>query len=322
MAVSGASRPILITGAAGFVGTHLLERLGIGSAPLVGWFRPGAEPVVPHAAATWASVEMLDRDAVVRALETLRPAAVYHLAGAAHAGQSWRHTRETYEGNVLATYHLFEGLRRLGQGPRVLVTGSATVYAPQSEPIMDDAPFGPQSPYATSKLAQDLLARRAWTDDGIPTVVARSFNHIGPGQHPSFVASGIARQIAMIEAGRQPPVITLGNLEPRRDLMDVRDTVRAYVAMMERGKPGETYNVCSGRAIAIGELVERLVAQSRIHVTIAQDPALFRPNDAPLLVGDHSRLTADTGWSPQIAIDKTVVDLVEYWRAQIQQTPQ
>lgn len=322
MAASGDARPILITGAAGFVGTHLLERLATGAAPLVGWFRPGAEPAVPHPAATWVSVEMQDRAAVVHALDGLEPAAVYHLAGAAHAGHSWRHTRETYEGNVLATYHLFDGLRRLGQRPRVLVTGSATVYAPQSEPIADDAPLGPQSPYATSKLAQELLARRAWTDDGIPAVVARSFNHIGPGQHPSFVASGIARQIALIEAGRQQPVITLGNLDPKRDLMDVRDTVRAYEAMVERGTPGRTYNICSGRAIAIGELVERLVSQSHVPVTIAQDPGLFRPNDAPILVGDHARVTADTGWSPEIAIEQTLADLVEYWRAQIQQTPQ
>lgn len=317
-----AARPILITGAAGFVGTHLLERLAAEPAPLVGWFRPGAEPAVPHPAATWVCVEMLDRDAVTRALHGLDPSAVYHLAGAAHAGQSWRHTRETYEGNVLATYHLFDALRRLGQRPRVLVSGSATIYAPQSQPIADDAPLGPQSPYATSKLAQELLARRAWTDDGIPAVVARSFNHIGPGQHPSFVASGIARQIALIELGRQPPVLTLGNLEPRRDLMDVRDTVRGYVAMIDRGTPGQTYNVCSGRAIAIGDLVQRLTRQCRVPVTIVQDQSLFRPNDAPLLVGDHARLTADTGWSPEIAIDRTLGDLLEYWRAQVQLTAQ
>jgi len=322
MAASGAPRPILITGAAGFVGTHLLERLATGPAPLVGWFRPGAEPAVPHPGATWVSVEMLDRDSVVHALDDLAPSAVYHLAGAAHAGQSWRHTRETYEGNVLATYHLFDALRRLGQRPRVLVSGSATVYAPQSQPITDDAPLGPQSPYATSKLAQELLARRAWTDDGIPAVVARSFNHIGPGQHPSFVASGIARQIALIEAGRQKPVMTLGNLEPKRDLMDVRDTVRAYEALVERGTPGQTYNVCAGKAIAIGKLVEQLVSYSRVAVTIGQDPALLRPNDAPVLVGDHSRVTADTGWRPEIAIERTLADLIEYWRAQVQQTPQ
>jgi GDP-4-dehydro-6-deoxy-D-mannose reductase len=315
--VSSASRPVLITGAAGFVGTHLLDRLADGSAPLVGWFRPGAEPVTPHPAVTWVSIEMLDRNAVDRALAGLDPSAVYHLAGAAHVGHSWQQTRETYEGNVLATYHLLDGLRRLGQRPRVLISGSAMVYMNQDRPITDLAPIGPKSPYATSKLAQELLGRRAWSDDGIPAIVTRSFNHIGPGQHPSFVASGVARQIALIESGQQAPVLTVGNLEPKRDLMDVRDTVRAYMAIVERGTPGQTYNVCSGRAIAIGDLVRHLTSRSRVPVAIAHDPALFRPSDAPLLVGDHARLTADTGWMPEIELDKTLDDLLEYWRTQV-----
>jgi len=319
---SSATRPILVTGAAGFVGTHLLERLARGSAPLVGWFRPGAEPAYPHPAATWVSVEMLDRAAVEGALADLDPAAVYHLAGAAHVGQSWQHTRETYEGNVLATHHLLDGLRRLDLRPRVLISGSATIYRHQDAPITDESPIGPQSPYATSKLAQEMLGRRAWTDAGIPTVVARSFNHIGPGQHWSFVASGVARQIARIEAGLQQARIVVGNVAARRDLMDVRDTVRAYVAMVERGTPGQTYNVCSGRAIAIGDLIDRLVSRSRVPVTVVQDPALFRPSDVPLLVGDHGRLTADTGWVPEMAIDQTLTDILEDWRAQVQHTPQ
>ena len=315
------TRPILVTGAAGFVGTHLLERLARGSTPLVGWYRPGAEPTRPHPAATWVSVEMLDGDAVSAALSDLDPSAVYHLAGAAHVGQSWQHTRETYEGNVLATHHLLDALRRVERRPRVLIAGSATIYKNQDRPITDQSPIGPQSPYATSKLAQEMLGQRAWSDAGIPTVVARSFNHIGPGQHWSFVASGVARQIALIEAGRQQPRLTVGNLTPKRDLMDVRDTVRAYEAMIERGTPGQTYNVCSGRAIAIGDLIGQLVSRSRVEITLTQDPALFRPSDVPLLVGDHSRLTADTGWNPEISIDRTLTDVLDYWRAQVQ-TPQ
>jgi GDP-4-dehydro-6-deoxy-D-mannose reductase len=313
---------VLVTGAAGFVGTHLLNLLARERRRLVGWFRPGAEPVHPHPAAEWHAVEMLDRGAVRQALAAAPPDAVYHLAGAAHVGNSWRHTRETYEGNVLSTHHLLDGLRCLGRRPRVLITGSATIYTRQDHAITDTAPIGPQSPYAASKLAQEMLGRRAWSDDGVPTIVARSFNHIGPGQHPSFVASGIARQIALIETGQQPPVLTLGNLAARRDLMDVRDTVRAYVALIERGAPGQTYNVCSGRAIAIGELAAELTRRSRIPVSIVQDPSLFRPNDAPLLLGDHTRLTADTGWTPAIPIEQTLHDLLEYWRAQVQQTAQ
>jgi GDP-4-dehydro-6-deoxy-D-mannose reductase len=320
--VTNPARPILVTGAAGFVGTHLLERLSRGPSPLVGWFRPGAEPINPRPSVRWMSVELLDAAAVERALADVRPADIYHLAGAAHVGQSWQHTRETYEGNVLATHHLLDGLYRLDQRPRVLISGSATIYRHQDGPITDDAPIGPQSPYATSKLAQELLGRRAWTDTGIPTVIARSFNHIGPGQHWSFVASGVARQIARIEAGLQQARIVVGNVAPKRDLMDVRDTVRAYVAMVERGTPGRTYNVCSGRAIAIGDLIDRLVSRSRVPVAVVQDPALFRPSDAPLLVGDHARLTADTGWTAEMPIDQTLTDILDDWRAQVQQTPQ
>jgi GDP-4-dehydro-6-deoxy-D-mannose reductase len=312
-------QPVLITGAAGFVGGHLVERLAARSVPIVAWFRPSAPPAsAPHHAAQWSAIELLDADAVASALATISPSTIYHLAGAAHVAQSWQHARETYEGNVLATHHLLNGLRRADLRPRVVIAGSATVYRRQDRATLDTDPLGPQSPYATSKLAQELLGKQAWTDAGIPVVVARSFNHIGPGQHESFVASAVARQLALIEAGRQEPVLWLGNLDARRDLMDVRDTVRAYEAMAERGQPGQTYNVCSGRAWPVRELVDLLVARSTRRVTIEQNPALLRPSDTPLMLGDHSRLTADTGWTPEIPISRTLDDLLHYWRARVQ----
>jgi GDP-4-dehydro-6-deoxy-D-mannose reductase len=162
-----------------------------------------------------------------------------------------------------------------------------------------------------------MVALRAWEDDGIPSLIARAFNHVGPRQAPSFVASSIAKQIAEIEAGRRPARLEMGNLDSERDIMDVRDTVRAYRAMMKSAKPGIAYNVCSGRALPIRTLVELLKAKAFVPITIDQDPARFRPNDTPLVLGDHSRLTADTGWSPQIRIDQTVGDLLAYWRQQI-----
>jgi GDP-4-dehydro-6-deoxy-D-mannose reductase len=315
-------QPVLVTGAAGFVGGHLVERLAARPAPIVGWYRPGLPPPdPPHPAVQWMAVELLDRDAVLSTLADISPGAIYHLAGAAHVAQSWQQSFETYEGNVLATHYLFDGLRRANLRPRVVVAGSATIYRRQDRAILDTDALGPQSPYATSKLAQELLGRQAWTDDGIPAVLSRSFNHIGPGQHPSFVASGIARQIALIEAGRQPPVVTLGNLDARRDLMDVRDTVRAYVALAERGTPGQTYNVCAGRALAIRELVDMLLARSTVAVTIAQNPALLRPSDTPLMLGDHARLTADTGWTPAIPMEQTLDDLLDFWRTRVRLTP-
>jgi GDP-4-dehydro-6-deoxy-D-mannose reductase len=306
---------VLVTGAAGFVGGHLLDRLAATSAVIAAWYRPGWPPLTPRPDVHWAAVELLDRDAVATAIATIAPDTIYHLAGAAHVAQSWRHASETYQGNVLATHHLLAALRAARLRPRVVIAGSATIYRKQDRAIVDTDPVGPQSPYATSKLAQELLGCQAWTDDAIPVVVARSFNHIGPGQHESFVASSVARQIARIESRRQPPVLTLGNLDARRDLTDVRDTVRAYEALAARGRPGQTYNVCSGRALAIRELVDSLCARARVPVTLAQDPALLRPSDTPLMLGDHARLTADTGWQPAIPMDQTLDDLLDYWRA-------
>lgn len=245
------------------------------------------------------------------------PGRVYHLAGAAHVGRSWEHTLETYQANVLATHHLLATLADVQPAARVLVTCSGAIYRSQDRPITEEDPVAPSSPYAISKLAQEMLARQAWHDDGMPTLVARAFNHTGPGQDPSYVAPGIARQIACIEAGLQPPALRIGNLDSRRDLSDVRDIVRAYVAMMDRARAGEPYNVCSGRAISIRMLVDVFLSHARVAIAVEQDPALFRPSDAPLLVGSHARLTADTGWTPEISLEQTVADLLDDWRARV-----
>jgi GDP-4-dehydro-6-deoxy-D-mannose reductase len=315
--VSPMPAPILVTGAAGFVGGHLLNLLAQQSHPLVGCFHPAAAPRYPRPDVAWVPLDLLNREAVAHILAEKLPDAIYHLAGVAHVAQSWQNPAHAYEGNVLATHYLFEALRTHELRPRVFVSGSAMIYCPQDRPIREDDALGPTSPYATSKLAQEMLAQRAWEMDGVPTVIARSFNHVGPGQDASYVAPGIAKQIALIEAGRQDPVITMGNLQPKRDLTDVRDTVRAYVAMMERAQPGQPYNVCSGKGLSIAELVETFIARARTSVRVVQDPARFRPNDVPLLVGDHQRLTADTGWRPGIPFERTVDDLLEYWRLQV-----
>jgi GDP-4-dehydro-6-deoxy-D-mannose reductase len=305
--------PILVTGAAGFVGGHLLDRLLVDHDSVVGWYRPGSRAPRPRAGVQWAPVELLDREAVSSAVTDLTPSAVYHLAGAAHVGQSWRFVLETYQGNVLATHHLLTALQSL-PGVRVLLTCSATIYKPLDRPLREGDPLAPGSPYATSKLAQEMRAVRACEDDGMAVLIARAFNHTGPGQDPSFVAPGIARQIAQIEAGVQEPVLRVGNLEPKRDLTDVRDVVRAYVGMMARAVPGQPYNVCSGRQLSIRVLVDAFISRARTKITVVQDAALFRPNDAPLLVGDHGRLSAATGWIPEIPLETTVDDLLAHWR--------
>ena len=310
--------PILVTGAAGFVGRHLLQELLAAGERVVAWYRPGTEITTRAPALEWRQIEMLDREAVANAVQQLQPSAVYHLAGWAQVAQSWQQTFETYRNNVLGTHHLLRAVQRSVPAARVLVTCSGTIYAPQNRPLREDDPLAPASPYATSKLAQEMLARQAWADDRVPTLIARSFNHTGAGQDPSYVAPGIARQIARIEAGLQEPVLRLGNLDPKRDLSDVRDVVRAYVAIMRVGRAGQPYNVCSGRHLSIRELVETFVARAKVPLTVTQDPALFRPNDTPMMVGDHSRLTNDTGWMPAIPLYETVDELLSYWRTQIE----
>jgi GDP-4-dehydro-6-deoxy-D-mannose reductase len=310
-----ATGPVLVTGAAGFVGSHLVELLLEEGADVVGWQRPSTRPLTA-ASLRWQTIELLDRASVIAAIGELQPSAIYHLAGSAHVADSWQHTRETFEGNVLATHHLLEALHQAGHAPRVLISGSATIYGPSSEPLTEDAGLAPASPYATSKLAQEMVAAQAWREHGIPVLLARSFNHVGPRQTPAYVAPSIARQIAAIERGELPPVLKMGNLDPERDVMDVRDTVRAYRAMMASAEPGVPYNVCGGRAIRIGDLVELFRSRARVPVSIELDPARMRPSDVPRLWGSHARLTRASAWAPTIPLEQTVDDLLAWWRTQ------
>ena len=307
---------VLVTGAAGFVGSHLLELLEQEQTQVVALLRPGTKPLVSGSRIIWHAVELHDRDAVAAALAAFSPSEIYHLAGVPHVGDSWAHVHETFAGNVLATHHLFDGLRKTGGKPRVLITSTAFVYAPQTRAISEHDVVRPNSPYGTSKLAQEMLAVRAWEDDGVPTLIARAFNHVGPRQSPAFVAASIAKQIAEIEAGKRKPVLMMGNMESKRDIMDVRDTVRAYRAMMAGARPGIPYNVCSGVPLPIRDLVELMRSKARVPITIDLDPTRLRPSDTPVVLGDHGRLTADTRWTPTIRIEQTVEDLLAYWRNQ------
>jgi GDP-4-dehydro-6-deoxy-D-mannose reductase len=301
----------LVTGAAGFAGSHLLQHLDR-STELVAWSRSDPPPELA-ALARWRRIDILDRSAVTGAIRDLRPSFIFHCAGLPHVGESWSDTMAPLAVNVMGTHRVLDAVATVGHGCRVLVTGSAHVYGPSSEPIAEDHVLSPASPYALSKLAQEELALRT-SGTGIEVIVTRSFNHTGPRQKPSFVAPGVALQIARIERGDVPPVIKVGNLDVRRDIIDVRDTVRAYAALMKSGAPGTVYNVASGVSRPVRALVDALVALARVPIRIEQDPARLRVNDIPFLVGNPQRLRAATGWEPQIPFDKMTADLLTYWR--------
>jgi GDP-4-dehydro-6-deoxy-D-mannose reductase len=265
---------------------------------------------------TWEAIDILDRAAVAEGIARLRPAIVYHCAGAAHVGQAWQRTEPTLAINVRGTHHLLDALSRSGVDTRVLLPGSALVYRPAAEALTEEHPRVPASPYGLSKLAQELLGIH--TAPPVQVMTARAFNHFGPRQDPAFSTSGFARQIAAIEARLQPPEIAVGNLDARRDLTDVRDTVRAYRAIAEGGAAGRAYNVCSGRAVMIGDVLEMLVARARVPIRVHVDPARLRPNDVPLLLGDPARLRTELGWSPVMPLERTVDDILAYWRGALQ----
>jgi GDP-4-dehydro-6-deoxy-D-mannose reductase len=310
------SRVTLVTGAAGFAGSHLLDLLTDTGADLVGWYRPSGTPPARNSTVTWEAVDVLDRSSVVDAVARLRPAMVYHCAGAAHVGQAWEQTEATLAINVRGTHHLLDALWQAGAGTRVLIPGSALVYRPASEALTESHPLVPASPYGVSKLAQELLGGQT-PASGVEITIARAFNHFGPRQDPAFSTSDFARQVASIEAGLQPAEISVGNLDARRDLTDVRDTVRAYRAIAERGEPRRAYNVCSGHAVAIRDVLDMLVARARVPIRVRVDPSRFRPSDVPLLLGDPSRLRDELGWTPTIPLEQTVSDILRYWRQEV-----
>ena len=306
---------VLVTGAAGFAGSHLLDDLQGTTAGLVAW-RHRAAPAGGRTGVQWQTVDLLDAGAVRAAIAAIRPATIYHCAGAAHVAESWSTAEHTLRVNVLGTHHLLDAVRIAGLDPRILIPSSALVYEPTDAPITESQRIGPRSPYALSKLAQEMVGAHA-RDGARPALVARAFNHLGPRQDPSFVGSSFARQIACVELGLAPPILMVGNLDAERDLTDVRDTVRAYRAIAERGRPGAAYNVCTGRVVRIRALLDLLLARARVPIEVQVDPARYRPHDCPRLVGDNALLRTEIGWSPQIPLERTAADLLAYWRTRI-----
>ena len=312
----------LITGITGFVGSHLAEHLLEQGAKVFGTARWRSDTAnIDHLEGRIELVECDIRDSasVKKVIVDVGPEEIYHLAAQSFVPTSWRAPSETLETNIIGQVHLLEGVRDLATKPRIQIAGSSEEYGMVYDgelPIKETNPLRPLSPYAVSKVGQDLLGYQYFMTYGLPVVRTRAFNHTGPRRGSVFVTSNFAKQIADIEKGRQEPVIRVGNLDARRDFSDVRDIVRGYVLALRQGEPGEVYNLCSGRARTVREVLDILLGLSTVEVTLEQDPARMRPSDVPVLQGDYGRLRERTGWQPQIPFEQTARDLLDYWRTQ------
>jgi GDP-4-dehydro-6-deoxy-D-mannose reductase len=314
---------LLITGAGGFVGAHVVDFLRAE--------HPAVElhgVVLPAGGVSWRApdgmrvveADLDDPAQAAAAVEEARPDRILHLAGQSSVHQSWIDPGGTLRTNVLGIVNVLDAARRLGLRPGVLVVGSAEEYgpAPPSEmPLRETSPLRPASPYAVSKTAQAALASLYGPAGGMRVVLTRTFHHTGPGRGEAFAESSFARQIAEIEAGRRPPVILVGNLEAIRDYADVRDVVRAYWLLLEKGAKGEVYNVCTGEGQPVRALLDMLLARSPARVEVRVDPARLRPADVPAQVGDPAKLVAATGWRPRIPLDRALADLLDDWRERV-----
>lgn len=314
---------ILITGITGFVGSHLAELALEKGTEVFGTYRWRSRlDNIHHLLTKIRLIECDLRDAIsVRnAVKEAKPDWIFHLAAQSFVPASWAAPADTMHINVIGTINLFEAVRQLELDCRILNAGSSEEYGLQFEhelPIKETNQLRPLSPYAVSKVAQDLLGWQYHRSYGMFIVRTRAFNHSGPRRPEAFVDSGFAWQIARIEAGLQEPVIYVGNLEAKRDFTDVRDIVRAYWLALEKGEPGEVYNICSGKAWSIKEVLDMLLSMAKVKVEVRQDPAKMRPSDVPVLVGDSTKFRERTGWSPQITYEQTLRDMLDYWRAKL-----
>ena len=310
---------VLITGLGGFVGRHLGRLLAeTGGGEVYGSvveMELGGE--LPLPAEQIYTCDLLDEKAVTNLINTVRPRQIYHIAGIAEVGRSWDDPGPAYRVNVLGQLNLLQAVVAICPDSRVLVVGSAGEYGlvRQSDcPIGEDHPLRPADPYGVSKAAQDLMGQQYHLGYGTDVVRTRSFNHIGPAQSTGFLVGRVARLVAEVEKGQRAPVAHFGDLSARRDFTDVRDVARAYQLLMERGTAGEAYNVCSGRAVPVAEVVQMALALGKVPIEFRLDPGRERPTDLPLLLGDNSKLRSATGWEPRISLEQSVKDAVEHAR--------
>jgi GDP-4-dehydro-6-deoxy-D-mannose reductase len=316
---------VLITGITGFAGSHLAEYILAKhpDVPVFGFVRWRSR--MDNIVHIQDKVELHEADikdivSLEKALADIKPDRIFHLAAQSFVPASWRLPAETFAINAIGQINLFEALLSLKLNPKIHVAGSSEEYGhvnPDEVPMKETNPLRPLSPYAVSKVAQDLLAYQYFKSYGMKTVRTRGFNHTGPRRGDVFVTSNFAKQIAEIEKRKKEPVIHVGNLDAKRDFTDVRDIVRAYWLAAEKGEDGEVYNVGTGKAMAMKEMLDILLSLSKAKVKIKVDPERLRPSDVPILQSDSSKFVRLTGWKPQIPLEQTFKDLLNYWRERV-----
>lgn len=319
---------VLVTGVTGFVGGHLAELLIDAGDLVVGLSASGRWPAGLAHLERRVRVEPCDLADVDEAelaalIGRKQPEVIFHLAAQANPQKSLSDPRGTWALNLVGTLNLLEAVKASGLRPRVVIVGSGVCYgnpAIEHLPVTEDCPLRPNNPYAASKAAADLLGVQHFLSHGTDVVMARPFNHAGPRQSPAYVLSALARQVAEVEAGKAPRV-EVGNLDVVRDFTDVRDVVRGYRLLAEKGSPGEIYNLGTGRGTKIADALHILAARAGRPVEVFVDPARVRPVDQPLLVADPSKLRAATGWGPRFSIEQTLADMLDYWRIAIAREP-
>jgi len=265
----------------------------------------------------YCEVDIRRADEVRSVVRNVRPAHIYHLAGVSAVDVSWSDPRLTFDVNVLGALNVFEAAMNLPSPPRILNVSTSQVYASSATILTENSRLDPDNPYAASKAMAELLRVQYRKSAGGGIITARSFNHTGPGQLPNFVLPSMAKQFAEMEAGLRPPKLTVGNIEVMRDFTDVRDVVAAYFALLEKGRTGEVYNVCSGSAVRLSDVIAKFEAISGMAIQIDVDPQRLRSNEIPAVFGDATKIRTETGWNPEIPLETTLRDLLNYWREKI-----
>jgi GDP-4-dehydro-6-deoxy-D-mannose reductase len=315
-----------VTGIGGFAGTHLAAHLLAAGHEVTGSVRerrpyPALAALMErHRGFTvdgLACADVTDPDAIREAVATARPDGVFHLAGIAFVPRAEADPSRAITVNTLGSCHVLAAVQAAAPASRVVVVGSADVYgaaALDEQPIEESRALQPVSTYGLSKAAADMAAFHQWWDTGLAVIRARAFNHTGPGQSADFVCSDFARQVVRIERGAAPPVLRVGNLGSARDFSDVRDVVRGYAVLMERGTPGEAYNVCAGATVTIAAIVAGLRTETAVAFEVVEERTRVRRREIPRVIGSNVRLSA-LGWAPAIPLQRTLRDLLDYWRA-------